>query len=248
MKYLLANFKTNKNWQELQVYFEKLSNFYESNSDLKNNKTIFFLNSLYTLITKIKYPMINFGNQSGSSWGNGAFTSSVSFEQLKDEGIGNVLLGHSEEYEYFKQTIPRVNKNVNKALSLGLNVYLCFGNQNEITSNNELINELMNQLDELLLNVEPINLSKVVLAYEPIYAIGTNNPMSVQQANIIIDHLKNELMNKYNHKFVILYGGSVNVNNIKDFLNANNIDGFLVGKESLDINKMEEIITLVYGK
>lgn len=244
MKYLLANFKTNKNWKELQNYFDNLTAYFKKEEKLNSSKTIFFLNNLYILMTKNKYPNINFGCQSGSQLGNGAFTSSVSLEQQADEKIENILLGHSEEYEYFHQTIPTINKKLIKALSLNFKIFLCFGNLNEIENFDDLIDELVEQLGELLKGVEIGNFKDVVLAYEPIYTIGTGKSMNPTYANDIIRTLKEKLFTNYAHHFPILYGGSVNVENISIFFNASDIDGVLVGKESLDVSKMEEMISI----
>lgn len=244
MKYLLANFKTNKNWKELQDYFNDLTTYFQKKRNLKSPKIIFFLNNLYILLSKNNYKDINFGCQSGSHLGNGAFTSSVSLEQQSDEKIKNILLGHSEEYEYFRQTIPIVNKKLTKALSLNFKIFLCFGNLNEIENFNELINELMEQLFELLKGIDFADFKNIVLAYEPIYTIGSGKSMNPTYANNIIATLKEKLFNSYNYNFPIIYGGSVNVENIAIFFDSPNIDGVLVGKESLDINKMKEMISI----
>lgn len=244
MKYLLANFKTNKNWKELQSYFDNLTAYFKKEEKLNSSKTIFFLNNLYILMAKNNYPNINFGCQSGSHLGNGSFTSSVSLEQQSDEKIQNILLGHSEEYEYFRQTIPIVNKKLLKALSLNFKIFLCFGNLNEIENFDDLIDELVEQLSELLKGVEIGNFENIVLAYEPIYTIGAGKSMNPNYANDIIGTLKERLFENYAHHFSIIYGGSVNVENVAIFFNSPNIDGVLVGKESLDINKMEEMISI----
>lgn len=244
MKYLLANFKTNKNSREINSYFSELTSYYQRNEKLVSSKTIFFLNNLYVLNAKNNYPSINFGCQSGCHLGLGSFTSSVSLEQIAAEEIKNVLLGHSEEYEYFHQTIPTINKKVLKSLSLNLKIFLCFGNLKEIEDFNELIEELSLQINELLSSVEIGHFKNIVLAYEPVYVIGTGKSIDHNYASQIIKTLKEKLFLNYAHNFEIVYGGSVNTNNLKDFIESKDIDGVLIGKESLDIEKMEEMISI----
>lgn len=248
MKYLLTNFKTNKNWTEINSYFNELQSYYDNNKQQCNNHTVFFLNALYAFVTKMHFSNYQIGCQSGSELGTGAFTSSISLEQLSAENINHILLGHSEEYKYFNQTLSRVNKAVIKSLELGLKVYLCFGNQDEILDDNELTSHLLVQLNELLANINPEKFTNIVLAYEPIYAIGTSKAMSSVQANNVIKKLKQNLLDKYKHNFPIVYGGSVNLTNIHDFISSENIDGVLVGKEALEVSKMKEMISIVYGK
>lgn len=242
MKYLLANFKTNKNLQSFQEYFDELTVFCNDKS-IDTSKTIFFLNSFYSLTIKNKYNFL-IGNQSGSALGNGAFTTSVSLEQLHDEKMDIILLGHSEEYKHFHQTFENVNQQIIKACSFGMKCFVCFGNQNEVSDSNQLANELFEQVQQLLKNVPSTQLSQIVLAYEPIYTIGTGKSMNPDEANIVSGLLKQKLASAYQYNLPVVYGGSVNLTNLSQFLSSNNLDGVLIGKESWDANKMKEMMLL----
>lgn len=244
MKYILVNFKTNKNWLEITDYFNKLEDFYKKNS-INSEKNIFFLTSLHILLAIQKFPIINFGNQSGSHLGLGAYTSTVSIEQLFEDGVKNILLGHSEENKYFGLTEEVINLKLKKALSFNLNIFLCFGNQTQENNFDVLSENLVNTLDKIFDN---INLSqynkKIVLCYEPIFVIGTGKALLLTEAEEIISKIKSKLLDKYNICFDIVYGGSVNLNNASYFLNSKFIDGVLIGNAGLNVSDIKQIIEL----
>lgn len=244
MKYILVNFKTNKNWLEITDYFKEIENFCDQNK-INNEKNIFFLTSLHILLAIQKFPVINFGNQSGSHLGMGAYTSTVSIEQLYQDGIKNILLGHSEENKYLGLNEKTTNLKLKKSLSFNFNVFLCFGNEQKENDYNKLAEKLVNKLDEIFLDVDIIkNGQNIVLCYEPIFAIGSGNALSVNEVEEIILKLKAKLLEKYQLQFEILYGGSVNLSNVKDFLNSKIIDGVLIGNCGLDVNNIKQILLM----
>ena len=243
MKYILANFKTNMNSNKLNNYFQSMSELFNQKPNLFI-KTYFFTNSLYTLFLNNKFSKFNFGNQSFSSFSNGSFTSSVSIQQLKDENVETLILGHSEEYKYFGTSESLTNEKVIAAIDNNFKVFLCFGNEEAIQNVNQLVDYLVTTLKQLLHNVDSTKYNRIVLAYEPIYAIGTGKTMDITFLNESLKELKSKLMNVFGYNFEIVYGGSVDLKNSKEILDQPYVDGILIGKASLNVEDMKEIIKL----
>lgn len=243
MKYILANFKTNLNSNQLNNYFDSMQELFIKQPNLFI-KTYFFTNSLYTLFLNNKFPKFNFGNQSFSSLINGSYTSSVSIEQLRDEKIKSIIVGHSEEYKYFGATESLINQKVVAAISNNFKVFLCFGNENIIKEIDKLVENLISTLKKLLNNVDKSKYNEIVLAYEPIYAIGSGESMDIIFLNECLKELKKKLINEFNYNFEIVYGGSVDLKNALQILSQKYVDGILIGKASLNSENMKEIIKL----
>ena len=186
-------------------------------------------------------------------WENqGAYTGEISPAMLKDLGIGYVLIGHSERRQYLKETDEMINKKIKAALSAGLKVILCVGEDLKIRKKGKRAVEsfIKGQLQKDLKNSEfLIHNSKLrnhfVVAYEPIWAIGTGVPCAPKDASETIRFIKDFLSAKpYTLNPSVLYGGSVNGQNVKDFVKLKEIDGALVGGASLKKEEVKKIIKL----
>jgi len=168
---------------------------------------------------------------------SGAFTGEISGEMLMAMGIPYTLIGHSERRQYYNETDETVNKKVQKALALGLKPILCVGESLE-ERKKEVTNELLRQqTNHALFGVSAEEVLKVVIAYEPIWAIGTGVVASPKQAEDACAYIRGVLAQKYGtdtaNKVTILYGGSVDDKNAAELFGQPNIDGGLVGGASL---------------
>ena len=177
---------------------------------------------------------------------SGAFTGEISAEMLKAMGIEYVIIGHSERRQYFGETDVTVNKRVRAALDAGLTVILCVG---ELLSEREqgITAETVSlQTKVALQGVTADELSKIVIAYEPVWAIGTGKTATAEQANEMCYCIRMTLAEIYDmetaDKIVIQYGGSVKPENATEIMNTEEIDGALVGGASLEPLKFIEII------
>ncbi|MDE7222032.1 MAG: triose-phosphate isomerase, partial [Ureaplasma sp.] len=222
MKYIFSNIKTNKTKKELISYFNEIEEW-KNNKEVNLKKCVFFINSFYALKMNEMFSEIPIGIQSGCQFGFGSYTSSVAIEQIQSENIKWILLGHSEEFKYFNETIESLSEKVKKAIDCKMNVLLCFGNEIDFNNNQLLANFLLEQLQIILSKVNKEYFKNIILAYEPIAAIGTNNAMNPEVADNIIGLIKQNLELLFNHSFDIVYGGSVNVQNSRNFLEQNNI-------------------------
>ena len=177
---------------------------------------------------------------------NGAYTGEISASMLKSVGIKTVILGHSERREYFNETDESLAKKVDAALANNLRVIFCFGEvlADRKSDNQEAVVE--SQISNALFHLNADAFKNIVLAYEPVWAIGTGETASPEQAQdmhafirkTIADHYSAELADQVS----ILYGGSVKPANAKEIFSKTDVDGGLIGGAALDVEQFIAII------
>lgn len=175
----------------------------------------------------------------------GAYTGAVSARMLKALGVEYVIIGHSERRNFFKETDVIINKKIKAALGAGLKAILCIGEPGPIRRKGEpaVKKFIAHQLREDLKSINARELEqKLMVAYEPVWAIGTGRAASPKQIIAAIDFIKKHLLITLNLKrSVVLYGGSVSKKNVLDFLSSEEIDGLLVGGVSLNPSFIKSI-------
>jgi len=168
---------------------------------------------------------------------SGAFTGEVSPLMLKEIDVDYVIIGHSERRQYFYETDEMVNKKVHKAIECGLLPIFCCGETLEQREAGETKNIVKQQVKKGLIGVDKGALDDVVIAYEPIWAIGTGKTATSKQANEVIAYIRGVLSDLFDqdaaNKVRIQYGGSVTPTNVAEIMNQSDIDGALVGGASL---------------
>ena len=176
----------------------------------------------------------------------GAFTGEVSANMLKEAGVPYVIIGHSERRQYFGETDVTVRNRVRAALDAGLTIILCVG---EVLSERKLgiTSEVVCAQTEIALaGVKEEELSKIIIAYEPVWAIGTGETATPEQANEVCKIIRDLIARLYNKdaadKFVIQYGGSMNDANAAELLAQYDVDGGLIGGASLVAGKFAAIV------
>lgn len=178
---------------------------------------------------------------------NGAFTGEISVPMLKEIGIHWTLIGHSERRNYFGETNLICNKKMLKALTEGLTVVYCVGESSDDYDHGRTKGVIRDQLLVGLAGMTAEHLQHVVIAYEPVWSIGTGKNASKEHAQDIAIYIRERLEEMFNaessQKTLILYGGSVKPNNIKDYLSQPDVDGALVGGASLNVTSFEELLT-----
>lgn len=167
----------------------------------------------------------------------GAFTGEVAPGMLKNAGCSHVIIGHSERRQYFGETDATVNKKTKAACAAGLVVLLCVGETLAERESGAAFDVIKNQVSKGLAEITEKQLQQIVIAYEPVWAIGTGKTASNEQAQEIHAHIRNLIATLYNQSAAqslrILYGGSVKPENIKGLMEQADIDGALVGGASL---------------
>ncbi|UYQ94278.1 triose-phosphate isomerase [Chitinophaga horti] len=168
---------------------------------------------------------------------SGAFTGEVSAEMLKSVGVDYVILGHSERREYFKESNEALAKKVDLVLANGLKPIFCCGEPLEVRQAETQNEYVAKQLEESLYHLTAEQLKDVVIAYEPIWAIGTGLTASAQQAQDMHAFIRAQIAGKYGREAAlglsILYGGSAKPSNAKELFSSPDVDGGLIGGASL---------------
>ena len=177
---------------------------------------------------------------------SGAYTGEISVEMLQSIGIAYVLIGHSERREYFNETNAILSEKVNIALEYNMHPVFCCGEGLDIREAGTQNEYVAKQLEESLFHLSAEQLQKVIIAYEPIWAIGTGKTASSEQAQEMHENIRNILAAKYGAEVAasisILYGGSVKGSNALELFMQTDVDGGLVGGASLNAEEFTTII------
>lgn len=168
---------------------------------------------------------------------SGAYTGEISAEMLLSIGVKTVILGHSERREYFGETDEILAKKVAKALDKNMQIVFCFGELLEERKSGEHFNVVASQLKNALFTLPESAWKNIVLAYEPVWAIGTGETASAEQAQEMHAFIRKTIADQYNAAIAdqvsILYGGSVKPNNASEIFSKPDVDGGLIGGASL---------------
>jgi len=180
---------------------------------------------------------------------SGAYTGEISADMLLDIGIDTVIIGHSERRAYFGETDAILAKKVVTALEKNLRVVFCFGEELEDRKSDNHFSLVAAQLKNGLFNLDASAWSKIVLAYEPVWAIGTGETASPEQAQEMHAFIRKTIANQYNAEIAasvsILYGGSVKPANAKEIFSKADVDGGLIGGAALNADDFIAIISAI---
>ena len=168
----------------------------------------------------------------------GSYTGEISINQVKDLDIKYVLVGHSEVRKNLHDTNKDINEKIRLCFKNNITPVLCVGEDYNEYTLNKTKDVIKRELDECL---KGISGNKIIIAYEPIWRIGKDKPLNVNEMQNIIDFIRNITKNYSFNDIIILYGGSINENNINEILETR-VDGVLIGNASTDINKFRKII------
>lgn len=201
--------------------------------------------ALYAVNNEIKGSNINLGAQNLFWEPKGAFTGEISPAMIKEAGCSYVIIGHSERRQYFGETDETVNKRTKAAFGAGLVPVVCVGETLEERERNITFKVIETQIRGGMANLTAEEASAVVIAYEPVWAIGTGKtatPEQAQEVHAFIRKLYAELYKDAAGKVRILYGGSVNPKNVADLMKQPDIDGGLVGGASLEADSFAQLV------
>lgn len=242
-----ANWKMNKTIQEGTVLLE---NILKADLALEKNQQVLFavpFPYLTALNEKLKgHNSFDLAAQNCYHKTSGAYTGEVSVTMLESIGITYCVIGHSERREYFSETSEQLAEKINLCLAHHITPVFCCGEPlsiREAGSQNEYVAQ---QLQEALYHLSEDSIQKVVIAYEPIWAIGTGKTASSEQAQEMHAHIRKELAKRFGNsvseQISILYGGSVKGSNSKELFSQPDVDGGLVGGASLIADEFVQII------
>ncbi|MCX6759923.1 MAG: triose-phosphate isomerase [Candidatus Nealsonbacteria bacterium] len=234
---IIANWKMNPNSQkEAASIFEGIKNGAEgANAEVVVCPPFAYLPELKGLIL---------GAQNMYFEEKGAYTGEISASMLKDLGCQYVIIGHSERRKYFNETDETANKKIKSAMSAGLEQIFCIGETEEEKNSHKEEEVVESQIKEGLKGISDI--LGIVIAYEPVWAIGTGNACGIEDAKKMKEFIEKKISDMYGKDALkevrIVYGGSVNSQNASDYLKKAGYNGFLVGGASLKPDEFVKII------
>lgn len=237
-KIIIGNFKMNTKPSEFKNYAMTLVT---KTKDTKNEVVVC---PPYTHLAVAKEILsgsnVGYGAQNLSDAESGAYTGEISASMIKDLGSNYVILGHSERRAKYKETDKLINKKLKTALANGLKVILCVGESLQIRESKQAISFVRKQLDDVLKGIYENELDSVIIAYEPIWAVGTGKVATTNDIKKMIDMVRKEIENLYSAKagqnISIVYGGSINLANYKKILSNDALNGVLIGGACLDVD------------
>ncbi|UOZ02564.1 MULTISPECIES: triose-phosphate isomerase [unclassified Amycolatopsis] len=252
--FIAGNWKMNQNHLEAIALVQKIAfalpEKYYAKVDVAVLPPFTDIRSVQTLIDGDKLSL-TYGAQDISSHDSGAYTGEVSGVMLAKLGCSFVTVGHSERREYHAETDELVNKKVKAALKHGITPILCIGEKLEVREAGEHIHHTTTQLIDGLKGLKPEQVGGVVVAYEPVWAIGTGKVATPADAEEVCKAIRATLQEKYGDEVAssvrVLYGGSAKANNISDLVACENVDGALVGGASLDGEEFTKLCALAAG-
>lgn len=212
---------------------EEFINYKEGLETLENKHEIVLCPSnIFLALSNLE--KIKLGSQNVSSKPMGAYTGEVSAEQLKSFNVKYSIVGHSERRKYQQETPVDINKKIKMLLENDITPIYCVGESKEERQNNQYKEVIKNDILKSLEEIKDEDKNKIIVAYEPIWSIGTGIIPTIDEINEVVEMIKEILPNNR-----LLYGGSANDKNIATLKNINNIDGYLVGGLSLSIENLK---------
>lgn len=243
-----GNWKMNKNAIDARELMFQLSEYKKNNGT--NCEVWIAPPSLYLMMAKDQFhnKEVEVFAQDMSEYESGAYTGEISAEMLKSIYADGALIGHSERRQYHGETDSHCNRKIKLALDNGLIPIYCNGETLEQRKSGKHLEVVKNQTEVALFTLSAEEIKKVVIAYEPVWAIGTGETASPEQAQEIHAHIRNLIAAKYGKEIAdeisILYGGSVKPDNAKEIFSQPDIDGGLIGGAAL---KMEDFAKIIEG-
>ncbi|MCT2536051.1 triose-phosphate isomerase [Aquibacillus koreensis] len=244
-KVIAGNWKMNKVLAEAEQFIADTKNSVPANDKVESVVCAPFV-YLAALVDKAAGSDVKIAAQNMHFEDDGAFTGEVSPVMLKDIGVTYVVLGHSERREYFAETDETVNKKAHAAFNHGLTPIVCVGETLEQRESNETMTLVEDQVKKALAGLSEAQVKETIIAYEPIWAIGTGKTATSEQANEVCTHIRKVVAEAVSADAAeavrIQYGGSVKPANVDELLSQSDIDGALVGGASLEADSFLKLV------
>ena len=233
---IAGNWKMNKTLSEMKAYAEEIRPIMPKAKWCEIVLCVPFVN-IPAAVRMFKDCHIAIGAQNCHYEASGAYTGEVTAEMLKEVGVKYVIIGHSERRAYYNETDATVNKKVLAALEAGLQPIVCVGESLEQRESGTTMDLVAYQVKTALAGVSAEKMRRVVIAYEPIWAIGTGKTATAEQANEVCEEIRTVIRKLYGARVAravtVQYGGSMNAKNAQELLAQPDVDGGLIGGASL---------------
>ena len=244
-KIVAGNWKMNKNAEETEDLLNELIEKLPLDKEVQIVVAPTFIN-LASAVDHLEFTNISVAAQNMHQAENGAYTGEISADMLKSVGVNTVILGHSERRAIFHESDAMIANKVDTALKHDMTVIFCFGEELKDRQNNQHFNVVENQLRDGLFHLENDSWEDIILAYEPVWAIGTGETASPEQAQEMHAFIRETVRKTFGSDVAedvsILYGGSVKPDNAKEIFGKPDVDGGLIGGAAL---KSEDFVAIV---
>ena len=242
-KIVAGNWKMNMNIDESKNLVSQLKEISALNVDIKIAPSF---TNLYLTNSLLESSKIDVISQDLHHEQSGAYTGEISADMLLSIGVKTSIVGHSERRKYFNESDIILSKKVNTAIQNSMNVIFCIGEELSERNNNNHFKIIKSQLLNGIFHLEVSNFQNIIIAYEPVWAIGTGMTASSNQIQEMHEFIRNLIKSNYgietSESVRILYGGSVKPNNAKEIFSLEDVDGGLIGGASLNASDFSEIV------
>jgi len=246
-KIVAGNWKMNKSFQEADDLINEILEFVKKFNE-EDQSVIICPPALYLELSTdlANETELYVGAQNISQFDKGAYTGEISASMLASMGVDYTIIGHSERRKYFNETDEMLAAKVNAALKNNIAPIFCCGEILEERESGEHFDIVKGQLDETIFKLDPVEFGNIIIAYEPVWAIGTGKTATSEQAQEMHKFIRDLIAEHYNKQIAnnttILYGGSCNPSNARELYSNPDVDGGLIGGASLVANDFIEII------
>jgi len=247
-KIVAGNWKMHKNAEETEDLLNALIDKLPTDKEVRVIVAPTFVN-LSSAVQHVEFTNIDVAAQNMHQAEGGAYTGEISADMLKSVGVNTVILGHSERRAYFHEDDALLASKVDTALKHEMNVIFCFGEELKDRQASNHFNLVENQLKDGLFHLEAKSWENIILAYEPVWAIGTGETASPEQAQEMHEFIRQTVRTKYGAEVAdavsILYGGSVKPDNAKEIFSKPDVDGGLIGGAALKAEDFAAIVEAI---
>ncbi len=230
----MCNLKSNKTLKEFNEYIKELS--------IMDNKESLVIFPSHIYLSIASNYNIEFGSQDISLYTDGSSTGEVTAKQVKSTDASYTIIGHSERRSKFNEDEHLLSKKIKVALEEGLKIVYCIGETKEEKLRHKTFQVLEKQLAKIFNELSEKDMNNIIIAYEPVWAIGGGNAAKDKDIAEITEFIKKLVLDYYDKEIKVLYGGSVNSENISSFNKIKTIDGFLVGSASLKVEEVTKML------
>jgi len=247
-KIVAGNWKMHKNAEETEDLLNELIDKLPNDVEAQIIVAPTFVN-LASAVDHLEFTNIGVAAQNMHQNESGAYTGEISADMLKSIGVNIVILGHSERRAYFHETDTILAQKVDTALKHDMTVIFCFGEELKDRQNKQHFNVVENQLRDGLFHIENKDWEQIILAYEPVWAIGTGETATPEQAQEMHEFIRETIRKRFGsdvaEQVSILYGGSVKPDNAKEIFSKPDVDGGLIGGAALKASDFAAIVNSI---
>lgn len=235
LKYLICNLKAHKTYYEMCLYKDTLRNINSHNINL-------ILAPSTPYLSLFKHEDIILCSQDLNLNNDLYLTGDISIDTLKSLDVKYVIIGHYERRKYYNESSNILLKKINLALANNLKVIYCIGETKEEALRKVTYQILERDIARILNNIPEEKFKDIIIAYEPAYLIGNNEPYNLKEIESTIKFIKNLIESYYHHKVNIVFGGNINPNNINELEHIKELDGYIIGSACLNPANIELIM------